>query len=544
MHNKYFASEHPELAILPLPASVISSNEEDFLLTTETVIVTGAWTHATGLLLADMLAPSLGFLLPVQAGIPSAAPAIVLSIDPELAHLGKEGYVLQVTSQRIVLRGADPSGVFYATQTLRQLLPADIFSPLPIKRIWNVPAVLIEDTPRFPWRGFLLDTARHFIPKPSILKLIDLLALHKINVLHLHLTDDQGWRVEIKKYPKLTEVGAYRKGTLIGHARNPQWFDETPYGGFYTQHDLREIVEYAAVRAITVVPEIDMPGHAQAAIASYAELGVTGKQIEVATGWGIYPSLYNPTDKTIQFLQDVLAEVMTIFPGPYIHVGGDEAIKNQWQASSSVQARIRELRLKDEEDLQRWFLTQMGTFLAQNGRRLVGWDEMLDGGLPPDSILMSWRGIKGGILAAQAQHDVVMSPYSHLYLDSYQSNDPTEPLAIGRYVPLERVYSFDPVPGVLTGEQANHILGAQCALWSEYISTAEHLEYMAFPRAIALAEVAWTPQKRRDFSDFRRRLALHETCLTALAVNFRPVARLHQEHAFPTREATLPIVAD
>ena len=542
--HKAIDFERPEVAILPLPASIINSNEEDFLLTPETVIATDARTHATGELLANTLAPSLGFLLPVQADIPSDLPAIVLGIDPELAHLGKEGYILQVMPQRIVMRGADPSGVFYATQTLRQLLPADIFSPLPVRRVWNVPTVLIEDTPRFPWRGFLLDTARHFIPKCALFKLIDLLALHKINVLHLHLTDDQGWRVVIKKYPKLTEVGAYRKETLIGHARNPQGLDGIPHGGFYTQHDLREIVAYAAARAITIVPEIDMPGHAQAAIAAYPELGVTGKQIEVASGWGIYPSLYNPTDKTIQFLQDVLSEVMTIFPSSYIHVGGDEAVKDQWRASSGVQARIRELGLKDEEDLQRWFLTQMGTFLAQNSRRLVGWDEMLDGGLPPDSIVMSWRGTQGGTDAAQALHDVVMSPYTHLYLDSYQSNDPEEPLAIGRYVPLERVYGFDPIPGVLTGEQASHILGAQCALWSEYVSTVEHLEYMAFPRAIALAEVVWTAKKQHNFHDFRRRLALHESRLTTLAVNFRPVAKLHQEHTFPVREKVLPIVAD
>jgi hexosaminidase len=541
--HQYIDSGDPEVAILPLPASIIHS-EGEFLLTQETVIVTDAQTHAVAIALAHALAPSLGFLLPVLMSVGSDLPAIVLGIDLELAHLGQEGYVLQVTPQRIVLRSADPTGVFYATQTLRQLLPADIFSLRPVRRTWHVPSVLIEDTPRFRWRGFLLDTARHFIPKSAIFELIDLLALHKINVLHLHLTDDQGWRIEIKKYPKLTEIGAFRKETLIGHERDQQGYDRKPHGGFYTQHDLREIVDYAAARYITVVPEIDMPGHAQAAIASYPELGVTGEQIEVATGWGIYPSLYNPTDETIHFLQNVLTEVMTIFPTPYIHVGGDEAIKKQWRASSLVQERIRELELKNEEDLQRWFLTQIGTFLVQHGRRLVGWDEMLDGGLPPDSIVMSWRGVEGGILAAQAHHDVVMSPHTHLYLDSYQSNDPAEPLAIGRYTPLKKVYDFDPVPDVLTTEQAGYILGAQCALWSEYIPTMEHLEYMAFPRAIALAEVTWTPKKQHDFHDFCRRLAVHEARLTALAVNFRPVAKLHQEHLFPSREAALPAAAD
>jgi len=286
------------------------------------------------------------------------------------------------------------------------------------------------------------------------------------------------------------------------------------------------------------VPEIDMPGHAQSAVAAYPELGVlgSGAAVEVATTWGIHPYLYNPTEEVFQFLKDVLSEVMAIFPSTFIHIGGDEAIKDQWKASQQVQARIKELGLKDEDELQSWFLSQIGAFLVQNKRRLLGWDEILEGGLPSGATVMSWRGIEGGIAAAQADHDVVMTPTSHVYLDYYQSNDPAEPLAIGGYLPVDKVYTFDPIPAVLTAEQAQHILGAQCNLWSEYVATTEHLEYMLFPRTIALAEVVWTPGERLDFSDFQERLAVHEDRLSSLNVNFRPIAKVDEEETFPARK--------
>lgn len=535
----FAALSSSEPAILPQPVS-LTLQQEAFLLTPHAVIATNDQTRAIGKLFAEALAPALGFSLPVLTQAPINQPAIVFSLDHALSHLGQEGYALQVTPQQITVRGAAPAGVFYGTQTLRQLLPSDIFSPTPISRDWPVPAGAIEDTPRFPWRGLMLDTARHFMPKQDILKLLDLLALHKLNTLHLHLTDDQGWRIEIKQYPKLTQVGAYRKETVIGHARRPQGYDGTPHGGYYTQDDLREIVAYAEARSITVVPEIEMPGHAQAAIAAYPELGVTGASVEVATTWGIHPYLFNPTDHTLRFLQNVLSEVLTIFPSPYIHIGGDEAIKDQWKASAQVQARIQELGLEGEEALQGWFLEQIGAFLEARGRRLVGWDEILDGGLPPDALVMSWRGIAGGIRATQAGHQVVMMPSSSVYFDAYQSNDPKEPLAIGNYVPLERVYAFDPVPEGLTPQQAGQILGAQGALWREYIRTTEHLHYMAFPRAIALAEALWTPPARRNFAEFRQRLATHEARLIQLGVAFRPVAVWEQEATFPARKSYEP----
>lgn len=509
-------------AILPRPSS-ITPGTGNFPLTSRIVIITDAQTGEVGTLLAGALSPALGFSLPVLLDTSPAVGALTLGIDPRLAHLGAEGYRLEVTPEQVTISGATAAGVFYGTQTLRQLLPADIFSPTPITRTWDIPAVAIEDAPRFPWRGFMLDTARHFFPKEQVRKLIDLLALHKLNRLHLHLTDDQGWRLEIKKYPKLTSVGAWRKETLIGHARTPQGYDGTPYGGFYTQDDLRELVAYAAARQITIVPEIDMPGHARAAIAAYPELGVTGEQIDVGTGWGIYPYLFAPTEHTISILRDVLTEVMDIFPSPYIHIGGDEAIKDQWKASPQVQARIQQLGVQDEEALQHWFIAQMGAILARRGRRLIGWDEILEGGLPDGAMVMSWRGIQGGIAAARAHHDVIMAPTTHCYFDYYQSNEPGEPLAIGGYLPLETVYAFEPVPATLSAEEAAHILGTQAALWSEYIPTLDQLEYMAFPRTAALAEVAWTAPEHRDFASFLQRLRVHETRLTRLHANVRPV---------------------
>ncbi|HEY4389663.1 MAG TPA: beta-N-acetylhexosaminidase [Ktedonobacteraceae bacterium] len=527
--------DRPELSILPQPASIVR-DEGYFQLTQDTVIVTDQETQAIGTLLASTLEPAFGFLPGVLTGEHPDLATISLGVDPQLAHLGLEGYTLKVTADQVTVRAAHPAGVFYASQTLRQLLPVEIFSSTPARQTWTIPAVSIEDFPRFSWRGCMLDSARHFIPKQEMFKLIDVLALHKMNMLHLHLTDDQGWRIEIKKYPRLTEVGAYRRETVIGHAGQPQGYDGTPHGGFYSQEDLREIVAYATARSITVVPEIDMPGHAQSAVAAYPELGVLGAPVELATTWGIHPYLYNPTEEVLQVLKDILTEVMAIFPGPFIHAGGDEAIKDQWKASPQVQARIKALGLKDEDELQSWFLSQIGTFLAENNRRLLGWDEILEGGLPSGATVMSWRGIEGGIAAAQSHHDVVMTPTSFAYLDYYQSNDPAEPLAIGGYLPVDKVYAFDPIPTVLTPEQAQHILGAQCNLWSEYVPTTAHLEYMLFPRIIALSEVVWTPKERLDFSDFRGRLAVHEARLASLNVNFRPVEKLDQEQMFPMRK--------
>jgi hexosaminidase len=521
-------------AIVPQPVRQVPGTGS-WTLTGDTVIVASGDAAGVGLSLARALAPALGRTLAVQAERPKAGAAIALELDPALRALGAEGYRLTAAREGVVIRAAEPAGLFYGTVTLRQLLPAEIFSATAVARTWSVAAVEIEDQPRFAWRGLMLDTARHFLPKAEVLRFIDLLALHKLNVLHWHLTDDQGWRLEIKKYPKLTAVGAWRKETRVGHERDAAGFDGVPHGGFYTQDEVREVVAYARERFVTIVPEIEMPGHAQAAVAAYPELGVLDTPVEVSTKWGINPYLFNAKDSTIRFLQDVLTEVMALFPGTFIHVGGDEAIKDQWKASAAVQARIKELGLADEHELQSWFIRQMDSFLAERGRRLIGWDEILEGGLAPGATVMSWRGVQGGITAARAGHDVVMTPTTHLYFDYYQTNDPAEPLGIGGYVPLEKVYAFEPIPAELTAEEAKRVLGVQANIWMEYIKTPERLQYQAFPRALAVAEVAWTPAAQRDFDEFRKRVAAHEPRLRALGVSFRPIATYDREAGFPPR---------
>ncbi len=335
-----------------------------------------------------------------------------------------------------------------------------------------MPCGTIEDRPRFGWRGMMLDCSRHFMPIEFIYQWIDLLAIHKMNVFHWHLTDDQGWRIEIKKYPKLTEIGAWRKETLIGHALSKQQhrYDGTPHGGFYTQDQIRSVVKYAAARNVTVVPEIEMPGHSQAAIAAYRHLGNTAQPIDVWTSWGVNANILNVEESTIRFFQDVLTEVMELFPSPFIHIGGDEALKDQWKASPRAQARMAELGLKNEHELQSWFIRRMDEFLASRGRTLVGWDEILEGGLAPGAMVMSWRGEEGGIAAADAGHDVVMSPQQRVYFDHYQSeNKDEEPLAIGGFTPIEHVYQYEPVPAAMDEKAAAHVQGAQAQLWTEYV---------------------------------------------------------------------------
>ncbi len=433
-----------------------------------------------------------------------------------------------MTPARVVVRAPELAGAFYAVQTIRQLLPPEVFREAPIDGVtWAMPAVTIEDQPRFSWRGAHLDTCRHFMPKEFVKKYIDLLALHKLNTFHWHLTDDQGWRLEIRQYPMLTTIGAWRSETLVGRpTRDPAQgqFDRTPHGGFYTQEDAREIVAYAKARFVTVVPEIEMPGHAVAAIAAYPELGVTGEPVRVATSWGVFSDILNAEPSTVQFMQNVLTEVLGIFPSRYIHIGGDEADKAKWKTSPAIQARIRELGVGDERGLQSWFIRQMDDFLVGHKRRLVGWDEILEGGLADNAVVMSWRGTQGGIDAARAGHDVIMTPTSHTYLDYYQSRDQAhEPLAIGGFLPLATVYAFEPVPAELEPRFAAHVLGAQAQVWTEYLAGGKQVEYMAFPRLTALAEVVWTPVGRKDYADFLGRLERHLARLQALDVDFRPL---------------------
>ncbi|MEO7717841.1 MAG: beta-N-acetylhexosaminidase [Capsulimonas sp.] len=524
----------PHVHIIPKP-SRLRQREGFFQFTHSTVIVAAAEARSEALLLSERLTPALGFALPVEQTPAGAASRLEFTLDATLAALGDEGYRLSVSPARVTIAAASSAGLFYGLQTLLQLLPSSMLgAEICEDREWVVPCIEIEDSPRFVWRGTMLDVSRHFMPTEFLCKFIDTLALHKLNILHLHLTDDQGWRIEIKKYPKLTRVGAFREETLVGFAeKSPtrpdfdpeeQVFDGTPYGDFYTQEQMREVVEYARRRHVTIVPEIEMPGHAQAAVAAYPELGCTDMRVDVSPRWGIHAELFNPLETTIAFLQDVLSEVMDVFPSPFIHVGGDEAVKTQWRESTVAQTRIRELGLSDEEELQSYYIRRMDEFLTLKGRRLIGWDEILQGGLAENAAVMSWRGEVGGVTAAAAGHDVVMAPYSHTYLDYYQTEDwAHEPLAFNDIVTLETVYAYEPVPAKIPAHLEHHVLGAQGQLWTEYMPTPAQVEYMAFPRLTALSEVTWSSRECRDYSDFRARLSVHVKRLAALGVAYRPL---------------------
>jgi hexosaminidase len=520
----------PIVSVLPQPAS-LTMQAGVFSLKRDTAIVTDVDTQAIGQMLAQNLVAATRY--PLRTRTSTSAPdknAIVITTDRLLSTLGEEGYQLEVTPDLVMIKSFGPAGAFYGTQTLRQLLPPQIFSQEPVSSgTWAIPCLKIEDMPRFQWRGLMIDPARRFVAKAELMKFIDLLALHKMNTLHLHLTDDQGWRIEIKKYPKLTAIGSVRKETRVGHETKSKLFDGTPHSGFYTQGDIRELVNYARARYVNIVPEIELPGHEQAAIAAYPELGVTADPIEVSSHWGVHTRLLNPGENTIEFFQDVLTEVIALFPSRYIHIGGDEVVKDEWKASGAVQARMKELKLKDESELQSWFIHRMDSFLTQRGRRLVGWDEILEGGLAPGAVVMSWRGTEGGTAAAKANHDVIMAPTSFVYFDYYQSKNPTEPLAIGGFLPVDKVYSYEPIPAELTADQAKHILGVQGQLWSEYIPNPQHLEYMAFPRVVALSEVTWSQPDRKNYDDFRARMQTHEQRLKLLGVNYRPMVRFDAE---------------
>jgi hexosaminidase len=510
--------------VIPKPVSA-QPRDGAFEITSEAVVTASGAAYGIANQLIDALAPALGRRLVISAS-PQALNCIALRIDPTgNGHPG--GYRLIIQPARVDLFASDASGLSHAIQTFRQLLPPQIFSPQRVSGIpWRIPCGTIEDQPAFSWRGMMLDCSRHFMPIDFLYKWIDLLALHKLNVFHWHLTDDQGWRIEIKKYPRLVEVGAWRKETLIGHAlsKEKRRFDGRPHGGFYSQGEIRKIVKYAADRSITIVPEIELPGHSQAAIAAYPHLGNTSEQIEPWTSWGVSPNILNVEESTIEFYQNVFAEVMELFPSPYLHVGGDEATKEQWKGSPRVQTRMRELGLQNEEELQSWFIRRMETFLNRHGRKLIGWDEILEGGVAPSALVMSWRGEEGGITAARAGQDVVMAPQKQVYFDHYQSgNTASEPLAIGGLTPVEQVYQYEPIPPQLDQKSSRHVLGAQGQLWTEYIPTPSHAEYMTFPRLCALSEVLWSHVPNRDLVHFLPRLKMHLQRLKLLNVNFRPL---------------------
>ena len=510
--------------VIPLPQEVALSQESPFNLNDGTII---AYPEHNELLkrnaefLAEYISQSTGHTLQTEALAPgSEAPkgAITLGLDPAIGN--REGYVLTVKADRVTLNGQTENGVFYGIQTLRKSIPAETKATSIL-----LPAGSIQDEPRFSYRGMHLDVGRHFFPIEFVKKYIDLLALHNMNTFHWHLTEDQGWRIEIKKYPKLTEIGAWRDRTVIG--RNTEEYDNTRYGGFYTQEQAKEIVKYAGERYITVIPEVDLPGHMLAALAAYPEMGCTGGPYEVCPRWGVFEDvLCIGNEKSMQFLEDVMAEIIDIFPSKYIHIGGDEAPRTRWEKCPKCQARIRTEKLKAdknhtaEDRLQSYCMTRIEKLLNSKGRQIIGWDEILEGDVAPNATVMSWRGSAGGIKAAQLGHDVIMTPNDYCYFDYYQSEDTRhEPFAIGGFVPLEKVYSLNPTAS-LTEEQAKHILGTQANLWTEYIPTSEQVEYMVLPRMAALAEVQWTTGKERLYK-------LHY-----------PTGRTHRP--LPERRAQLP----
>ncbi len=514
----------PQLVPQPVKVQPLAG---EFILSPDAVIAAQDEAVPAAQLLAEWLSRPTGYRLPVQPLISPGLPGIRLEIDLSLAALGREGYRLEISGSGVLLRAPAPAGLLHASQTLRQLFPCEIFSAQPQNGIsWTLPCVGIEDWPRFGWRGSMLDVSRHFMPLEFIERYIDLLALHKMNVFHWHLTDDQGWRIEIKRYPRLTEVGAWRAETIVGrmsHGQTDFQYDGIPHGGYYTQDEIRRVVEYARRRGVRVVPEIEVPGHSQAALAAYPELGCGPEALPVARHWSIFTyDVYNPFEPTLEFLENVFGEVADLFPDLFIHVGGDEVRKKAWQEDPAVQQRMKDLGLADENALQSYFIRRLETTLQGRGRRLVGWDEILEGGLAPNATVMSWRGEAGGIAAAQAGHDVVMAPNTYTYFDYYQAADKqAEPLAIGGFVPLSKVYGYDPIPAELAPDQAGHVLGTQFQIWTEYMGGPAQVEYMAYPRACALSEVAWSPLAAKDWPGFTARLAAHLKRLDVLKVNYR-----------------------
>ncbi|MCS2958725.1 family 20 glycosylhydrolase [Bacteroides salyersiae] len=460
-----------------------------------------------------------------------------------------EGYELSIQPDAVIIQASDRSGIFYAIQTLKQLLPTAIYGDQPTSDAqWTLPCMEIKDAPRFGYRGLHIDVARHFFPKEEMKKILDLMALHKQNTLHWHLTDDQGWRIEIKKYPRLTEIGSIRNKTMI----RKEWdnYDTTPYGGFYTQEDIKEVVKYAEERCINIIPEVDLPGHMMAALAAYPDLGCTGGPYEVSGQWGVRDDVLCPgKEKTFTFIEDVLTEVMELFPSEYIHIGGDECPKVRWEKCPKCQARIKAERLKANDKhkaeffLQSYVTARVEKFLNDHGRKIIGWDEILEGELAPNATVMSWRGMDGGIEAARLKHPVIMTPNNYVYLDYYPTmNTQDEPLAIGGYNPVEKVYSLEPVPASLNEEERKYIIGAQGNLWTEYILSNEHLEYMLLPRLAALSEVQWTQPENKNWERFLGNLDHILAIYNKMGVNYgKHIYEIAAKYDVPSSDGTVEV---
>jgi len=500
------------LPLIPQPTK-IEMTQGSFTLNSKTVIQTTHFSSFEAQFLKDNIQVQMGLNLQISDVFYSKNVIKLQLKTPDTTYFNKEAYELLVSKNEIIVSAFDPHGLFYGVQTLLQMIPFEK------SKTYQIPCLSIKDHPKFAWRGMHLDVGRHFFSVDFIKKYIDYIALYKMNTFHWHLTEDQGWRIEIKKYPKLTEIGAWRKGSMVGHY-NDQKFDTIRYGGFYTQNEIKEVVAYAKERHVTVVPEIEMPGHSLAALAAYPEFSCTGGPFEVANVWGVLEDVYCPKEETFSFLEDVLTEVMALFPSEYIHIGGDECPKIRWKNCAYCQNLMREKGLKDEHELQSYFIQRIEKFVNSKGRKIIGWDEILEGGLAPNAAVMSWRGTEGGIAAAKEKHFVVMTPGSHCYFDHYQGDPKNEPVAIGGYTNLEKVYGFNPIPKELSTEEAQYILGAQANVWTEYMKTPEHVEYMIMPRMVALSEVLWGTSIPDLYKNFEKRLMHHFQIYDQKGINY------------------------
>lgn len=515
------------VSIIPKPIEIVEK-KGSFVLPGKAVIAITAGDAAvktTAGYLAGILSASTGSDIGIKDKNGLDEPGAINLELADLPDLGNEGYELDCDSAGIRIRANKANGLFYGVQTLLQLFDPAVYAKEKQKKIWVIPAVSIKDKPRFSYRGMHLDVSRHFFPKEFIKKYIDLIALHKMNVFHWHLTDDNGWRIEIKKYPELTNTGAWRvdrEDQPWSNRKPPAEGEKATYGGFYTQDEIREIIDYAAKRFITIIPEIEMPGHSCEVFAAYPEYSCAGKKLYVQPG-GYWPNtdiFCAGNEETFKFLEDILSEVADLFPSEYIHIGGDEADKTAWKSCKKCQQRIKDEKLKDENELQSYFIQRIEKVLTAKNKKLIGWDEILEGGLAPEATVMSWRGMEGGIEAARMKHNVIMTPVSHCYFDYYQADPEFQPLAIGGYIPVKMVYSFEPVPQELTEDESQYILGAQGNVWTEYIATPGHAEYMAVSRMSALAEVNWTDKSLKNWEDFSKRIRTHFERLDALGVNY------------------------
>ncbi|MBT1695255.1 family 20 glycosylhydrolase [Fulvivirgaceae bacterium PWU4] len=506
------------LAIIPRPQSV-SISEGAFTISSTTTIQVDASNpemKRLGNLLAARLQTVTGYPIRViNKGAGETTNTIILSTTHAPDSLGKEGYWLKIDKQRATLNATHTSGIFYGLQTIAQLLPSSSQKKV------SLPAVEIIDKPRHTWRGMMLDAGRYFFPVEDVKKMIDYMVMYKLNTFQWHLTEDQGWRIEIKKYPELTSTSAWRDASIVGHLNDqPRQYDGKKHGGYYTQEQVREIIAYAAARYITVIPEIEMPGHSVAALAAYPELSCTGGPFKVSQNWGVHEDVYCAgNEQTFTFLQDVLSEVADLFPSALIHIGGDECPKVRWKSCAKCQARISQENLKDEHGLQSYFIKRIENFLLTKNKNIIGWDEILEGGLAPNAMVMSWRGIIGGITAAKQHHGVVMTPRNPAYTDYYQGDPANEPLTIGGMNALRDVYAYDPVPAGLTKEESKYILGSQANVWTEYIADLNRAEYMMMPRLAALAEVVWTEPRNKSFDDFAKRMQVEYQRYKAAGIN-------------------------